>query len=99
MSALAGFIRWNSAIFHIVYRVLFITPHATHECSFGSVRFVRADFVAASRDLADYVITERWRDVEQALAAETHILPIWLAWGSTRHEVSTHTDTQTHTHT
>lgn len=48
----------------------------------------RIDFAAASRDLGDYVITERWRDVEQALAAETHILPIWLAWGSARSEVS-----------
>lgn len=50
--------------------------------------FNRIDFAAASRDLSDYVITERWRDVEQALDNDTHILPIWLAWGSTRSEVS-----------
>lgn len=43
--------------------------------------------VAASRDLNDYVITEKWRDVEQALEGEANILPIWLAWGSSRAEV------------
>lgn len=43
--------------------------------------------VAASRDLNDYVITEKWRDVEQALPANTKILPILMAWGNARHEV------------
>lgn len=33
------------------------------------------------------MITERWRDVEQALSADTQILPIWNAWGSARNEV------------
>lgn len=46
---------------------------------------------AASRDLNDYVITERWRDVEQALTAETHIQPIWHAWGSAQNEVCLNT--------
>lgn len=45
------------------------------------------DFTAASRDLSDYVITERWRDVEQPLSANTKILSIWTAWGSARNEV------------
>lgn len=43
--------------------------------------------VTASRDLNDYVITEKWRDVEQALPGDTKILPIWLAWGSAQNEV------------
>lgn len=34
------------------------------------------------------MITERWRDVEQALPADTRILPIWNAWDSARDEVS-----------
>lgn len=41
-----------------------------------------------SRDLNDYVITECWRDVEQALPGETYILPIWQAWSTARNEVS-----------
>lgn len=44
--------------------------------------------VAVSRDLTDYVITECWRDVEQALPGETYILPIWQAWSTARNEVS-----------
>ncbi|XP_031633406.1 uncharacterized protein LOC116347111 [Contarinia nasturtii] len=43
--------------------------------------------VTASRDLNDYVITEKWRDVEQALTGDTKILPIWMAWGSAQNEV------------
>ncbi|XP_055322714.1 uncharacterized protein LOC129578341 [Sitodiplosis mosellana] len=42
--------------------------------------------VTASRDLNDYVITEKWRDVEQALPGDTKILPIWMAWGSVQNE-------------
>ncbi|KAJ6644479.1 Ras association domain-containing protein 10 [Pseudolycoriella hygida] len=43
--------------------------------------------VAVSRDLNDYVITECWRDVEQALTGETYILPLWQAWSTARNEI------------
>lgn len=49
--------------------------------------FLPISDVAASRDLNDYVITEKWRDVEQALPGDTKILPIWMAWGSLQYEV------------
>lgn len=52
------------------------------------ISFLAFSDVAASRDLNDYVITEKWRDVEQALPGETNILPIWVAWGNARNEVS-----------
>lgn len=35
-----------------------------------------------------YVITERWRRVEQLLDNKTKILKIWKAWGQTKSEVS-----------
>lgn len=35
-----------------------------------------------------YVITERWRRVEQMLDNKTKILKIWRAWGQTKSEVS-----------
>lgn len=35
-----------------------------------------------------YVITERWRRVEQMLDNKTKILKIWKAWGQTKSEVS-----------
>lgn len=34
-----------------------------------------------------YVITERWRRVEQVLDNKTKILKIWRAWGETKSEV------------
>lgn len=34
-----------------------------------------------------YVITERWRRVEQVLDNKTKILKIWKAWGQTKSEV------------
>lgn len=34
-----------------------------------------------------YVITERWRRVEQMLDSNTKILKIWKAWGQTKSEV------------
>lgn len=34
-----------------------------------------------------YVITERWKRVEQVLDQRTRILKIWEAWGQTRPEV------------
>lgn len=37
---------------------------------------------ALSHDLRDYVITERWRDVEQPLPGNTFILALWKAWGT-----------------
>ncbi|KFB35581.1 AGAP005601-PA-like protein [Anopheles sinensis] len=43
--------------------------------------------VAVSRDVNDYVIIERWREVEQVLAGDTRILSIWNAWGDARNEV------------
>lgn len=49
--------------------------------------FLPISDVTASRDLNDYVISEKWRDVEQALPGDTKILPIWLAWGSIQYEV------------
>lgn len=44
--------------------------------------------VAALRDLNDFVITEKWRDVEQVLPGDTKILPIYAAWGHAQNEVS-----------
>jgi hypothetical protein len=35
----------------------------------------------------DYVITERWRRVEQVLEPRTKILKIWAAWGAEQSEV------------
>lgn len=35
----------------------------------------------------DYVITERWRRVEQVLDPRTKILKIWTAWGEEQAEV------------
>lgn len=55
--------------------------HGSHFC------FLPISDVTASRDLNDYVITEKWRDVEQALPGDTKILPIWMAWGSVQYEV------------
>jgi hypothetical protein len=37
-----------------------------------------------------YVITERWKRVEQVLDHRTRILKIWEAWGETRPEVRAH---------
>ncbi|XP_055609544.1 uncharacterized protein LOC129756647 isoform X2 [Uranotaenia lowii] len=42
---------------------------------------------AVSRDVNDYVITERWREVEQVLTGDTRILSIWNAWGDAKNEV------------
>uniref|UniRef100_A0A182PHI5 Ras-associating domain-containing protein n=1 Tax=Anopheles epiroticus TaxID=199890 RepID=A0A182PHI5_9DIPT len=43
--------------------------------------------VAVSRDVSDYVIIERWREVEQVLTGDTRILSIWDAWGDAKNEV------------
>ncbi|XP_049542085.1 uncharacterized protein LOC125955159 [Anopheles darlingi] len=43
--------------------------------------------VAVSRDVNDYVIIERWREVEQVLTGDTRILSIWNAWGNAKSEV------------
>ncbi|XP_058459964.1 uncharacterized protein LOC131435787 [Malaya genurostris] len=43
--------------------------------------------VAVSRDVSDYVITERWREVEQVLTGDTRVLSIWNAWGDAKNEV------------
>ncbi|XP_055534345.1 ras association domain-containing protein 10 [Wyeomyia smithii] len=51
----------------------------------GSYR--NANDVAVSRDVNDYVITERWREVEQVLSGDTRILSIWNAWGDAKNEV------------
>uniref|UniRef100_A0A182KG88 Ras-associating domain-containing protein n=1 Tax=Anopheles christyi TaxID=43041 RepID=A0A182KG88_9DIPT len=45
------------------------------------------DDVAVSRDVSDYVIIERWREVEQVLTGDTRILSIWNAWGDAKNEV------------
>lgn len=37
--------------------------------------------------LDQYVITERWRRVEQVLNSSTKVLKIWIAWGATQSEV------------
>lgn len=37
-----------------------------------------------------YVITERWRRVEQSLDNKTKILKIWKAWGQTKSEVKSY---------
>lgn len=38
--------------------------------------------------LAQYVISEKWRSVEQILAGETKVLNIWTAWGEAQSQVS-----------
>lgn len=38
--------------------------------------------------LDQYVITERWRRVEQVLNSSTKVLNIWMAWGATQSEVT-----------
>jgi hypothetical protein len=45
--------------------------------------------VAVLRDVNDYVIIEKWRDVEQALIGNTQICSIWNAWGAAKNEVNT----------
>lgn len=42
---------------------------------------------AANTTQNQYVITERWRRVEQILDNKTKILKIWNAWGQTKSEV------------
>lgn len=37
---------------------------------------------AVSRDLRDYVITERWGVLEQPLPGDTFILNLYRAWGT-----------------
>lgn len=37
--------------------------------------------------LDQYVITERWRRVEQVLNSSTKVLKIWVAWGAAQSEV------------
>ncbi|XP_037906422.1 uncharacterized protein LOC119648691 isoform X2 [Hermetia illucens] len=46
------------------------------------------DAIYVSRDFRDYVITEKWRDIEQALPGDTFILPIWSEWGVAQNEVN-----------
>lgn len=50
------------------------------ECVQGKPEF-------ASKSPKDYVITERWKKVEQVLDGRTNILKIWNAWGSAQQEV------------
>lgn len=38
--------------------------------------------------LDQYVITERWRRVEQVLNSSTKVQKIWIAWGATQSEVN-----------
>lgn len=38
-------------------------------------------------ELSDFVITERWREMEQVLDGNMSILKIWMAWGETQSEV------------
>lgn len=51
------------------------------ECVKGKPEF-------ASKSPKDYVITERWKKVEQVLDGRTNILKIWSAWGSAQQEVT-----------
>lgn len=50
------------------------------ECVVG-----KPDFT--SKSPKDYVITERWKKVEQVLDSKTNILTIWNAWGNAQPEV------------
>lgn len=69
-------------LLHIFLSLLFSDPGL-------ATSFALAD-VAVSRDVSDYVITERWREVEQVLAGDTRILSIWTAWGDAKNEVGTY---------
>lgn len=51
------------------------------ECVLGKPGF-------GSKSVEDYVITERWKKVEQVLDGRTPILKIWNAWGKAQTEVS-----------
>lgn len=50
------------------------------ECVLGIAEF-------KSKSPKDYIITERWKKVEQVLDGRTNILKIWNAWGSAQQEV------------
>lgn len=39
------------------------------------------------QDIDDYIIVEKWREVEAKLAGETKILPLYQAWGALQDEV------------
>lgn len=43
--------------------------------------------VEQNDELDQYVITERWRRVEQVLNSSTKVLKIWIAWGAAQSEV------------
>lgn len=49
------------------------------------------DATHTANTISQYVITERWRRVEQMLDNNTKVLKIWKAWGQTRPEVTYHT--------
>lgn len=51
------------------------------------------DAELCAETVAQYVITERWRRVEQMLDNRTKVMKIWKAWGQTRQEVCIHTQT------
>lgn len=48
------------------------------------------DAELCAETVAQYVITERWRRVEQMLDNRTKVMKIWKAWGQTRPEVTYH---------
>lgn len=39
------------------------------------------------RDIDDYIIVEKWRDVESKLEGDTKILPLYQAWGDLHDEM------------
>lgn len=63
----------------------------THETTCGQLveALLRDDGMDVERcdGIDQYVITERWRRVEQVLNSSTKVLKIWIAWGATQPEV------------
>lgn len=49
------------------------------------------DRTATAELINQYVITERWRRVEQILENSTKVLKIWMAWGEAQSEVYIYT--------
>lgn len=65
-----------------------ITP-ATTTTTTGTAAAATAVSTSAAMEMntKKFVITERWRRVEQVLDGRTKILKIWTAWGETQPEV------------
>lgn len=76
--------RWISGITNDTTCGQLVEVLLRNECING----VPASVSSSTSTENQYVITERWRRVEQSLDNKTKILKIWRAWGQTKSEVS-----------